>query len=344
MRLRTSHGFTLVELLVVVAIIGVLVGMLLPAVNAARESSRCIQCRNNLKQIAMAFLAHEEAQGFLPTGGWSHAWMGDSDRGFSNKQPGGWCFNILPNIDQDTLWRKASASDPSAQSNLITVWNTPVPAFNCPTRRRLGTLPTANQGSDTFMTGVVGQAGGPPLGPLSIAPSKLFRGDYAANMGGWGDDGGYQSTNWPSSYAASDGMTDAQWDAAYNDAEFDGICFKHSQVKMAQITDGKSCTYCVCEKYLDPDHYFDGVSIGDDQGAWIGFDRDIARQADPADPPLKDTPGLDLTLCFGSAHTSGWNASFCDGAARLMTYSIDIVTHQNLASRNDGNVTDMSGF
>ncbi len=308
--------------------------MLLPAVNAARETGRRTQCKNNLHQIAAAFLAHESAHGFLPTGGWSHEWMGDPDRGFTNKQPGGWCYNILPHIEQNNLWQ-LSINSPSSSAKIAQeqiLWATPVSLYNCPTRRRLCTGP--NAGANTFL-------------PTNVSPTQLFRGDYAANLGGWGDNGGYQSTNWPPDYPTADGMTDAQWDAAYNDSVFDGICFKHSEVTMADITDGASCTYMVCEKYLDPEHYYDGLSQGDDQGAYCGFDRDTSREAGSNttwEPPMLDRFGQDLTTCFGSAHLDGWNASFCDGSVHSMSYSIDMITHQNLASRNDGNAIDTSKF
>jgi len=141
---RIGRGFTLVELLVVITIIGILIALLLPAVQAAREAARMAQCANNVKQLALGCLAHESMTKRFPTGGWGFAWTGDPDRGNDWRQPGGWIYNILPHIEQQALHdlgigaTLGSAAQLTAGTQRV---STPFNQLNCPTRRRASVYP-----------------------------------------------------------------------------------------------------------------------------------------------------------------------------------------------------------
>src|SRR5437660_563907 len=89
-------GFTLVELLVVISIIAMLMLLIGPAVQSARNSARRLECKNNVKNLCAGAKQHVAVYGRYPTGGWGWNWVGDSDLGTAEKQPGGWMFNILP--------------------------------------------------------------------------------------------------------------------------------------------------------------------------------------------------------------------------------------------------------
>jgi prepilin-type N-terminal cleavage/methylation domain-containing protein/prepilin-type processing-associated H-X9-DG protein len=142
MKRRARPAFTLIELLVVIAIIGVLIGLLLPAVQKVREAANRVKCSNNLKQMGLAFHTHDSTYGCVPTGGnswtFTRTFLSPGNPAVYDKQNWGWCYQILPFIEQDNLWR-----DP----NDLDVVGAPLPFVFCPTRRS-PTLKMYTQGND----------------------------------------------------------------------------------------------------------------------------------------------------------------------------------------------------
>lgn len=105
---RTARraGFSLIELLVVITIIGILVGLLLPAVQAAREAARRLQCSNHLKQIGLAIHLHHEAQGMFPAGNFAQTagiCTGNQGPDAPSEDRANWMILILPYLEQGTL-------------------------------------------------------------------------------------------------------------------------------------------------------------------------------------------------------------------------------------------------
>ena len=272
----TRCGFTLVELLVVITIIGILIALLLPAVQAAREAARRMQCANNLKQIGLACLQHEQINRFLPTGGWGWCWAGEPTRGFDKQQPGGWLYNILPYMELQTLHDlgndqgiDGSQQRPAVQHRV----STPVATFICPTRRKAAAYPYY-QGYGTD-----------PVNPRHIltatsnpCPRWEVRNDYVAS-GGDTSYSGNVDPNVPQSLSAGDIRSRYGW-SILPGIYTTGVVYVRSMVKMVDIKDGTGKTYLAGEKYLNSDHDEDGMGAlrHPPLGYRLGFRRDALER------------------------------------------------------------------
>ncbi len=121
-------GFTIVELLVSMAIIGLLVALLLPAVSDAREASRRTQCMSNMRNLAIAITSFETAQRRLPaSGNWRH------DAALNSFPNHTWAVTILPYVDQSALYNKWDLNKPITDPANEPLTRVEVPVFQCPT-------------------------------------------------------------------------------------------------------------------------------------------------------------------------------------------------------------------
>ena len=327
------RGFTLVELLVVITIIGVLVSLLLPAVNSTREVARRTSCSNNLHQFGIAAQRHMEKWNIFPTGGWGWYWVGDPDRGFDRRQPGGWTFGMLPYLDQVDLHDLGKGmTDENAKRQAINrVVRTPLAVFTCPSRRKTMKYPKPSGGTYIAVNAADNNS----------ADNTIARSDYAANSGNQQFNEYFSG---PGTLAEGDNPSYSGW---HDTTRCTGVSFERSQITMAHVRDGASLTFLIGEKYINPDHYASGGDPGDNEGMYTGFNNDNFRvtyfdKATPANSytPKQDRRGAGSTLRFGSAHPSGVNFVFCDGNVRLISYNIDPRTYSLLGCRNDDATID----
>lgn len=305
----TQRGFTLIELLVVLGVISLLVGLMAPAVLSAREAARRVQCRNQLKQIGLAVHSHEAFHRVFPANGWGFLWVGDPDRGVGPQQPGGWIYQLLPQIEGTSLAQiGAGFTGLDKQDALGELLATPLPLFRCPSR---------------------------PGAPLLLARAQpprnatwtpfVAKTDYAINEGDYITD----TREGPSSLSEGDNPRYVWTDVR----QATGISYLRSEVRVAEIRDGLSQTLLAGEKYVRSDAYFSADDPGHDQSLYSGVDLDLNRWT--IDPPLPD--GLqDEPRRFGSAHRGGCHVVLCDGSVRFLSYSIDRALFRSLGHRHDG--------
>ena len=146
--LPRRSAFTLVELLVVIAIIGILVSLLLPAVQAAREAARRTQCFNNLKQMGLAILNHVSTKQEFPTGG-SEPWHNQGNDDSLYAKGYGWMVQILPYAEETSLQEISKGYGAGDLQRDLQVRKTPVGMYFCPSRRLAGV--SGGQGNRALM-------------------------------------------------------------------------------------------------------------------------------------------------------------------------------------------------
>jgi prepilin-type processing-associated H-X9-DG protein len=303
----------LVEILVVITVIAILMALLFPAVQSSREAGRRVTCQNHLHQLGLGVQGHLSAMGYYPTGGWGFRWVGDPDRGYAERQPGGWVYNILAYVEEGELRRHGAGASLDLKKLAATeVTQHPVAIFNCPTRRRCNAYPY----QDIY----------PPKNADSVP--LVAKSDYAIN-GGDIDCGNGQG---PETLEEGDGPS-FSW-ADFSDAT--GISYLRSRVFAAEVRDGTSCTYCVGEKYRSQQSF----DRGDDQSMYAGYDYDATRWTSLGLVPLRDDWEWELDR-FGSAHPGVCNFVMLDGSVRAISYEIDAEIHRRLGSRKDGQVVDI---
>ncbi|MDO5554796.1 MAG: DUF1559 domain-containing protein [Planctomycetia bacterium] len=318
-------GFTLVELLVVVAIIGLLIGLLLPAVQAAREAARRMQCSNNVRQIVLAFHGYHDANGALPP----EAWLKFDDE--ENSQGLGILTRVLPYMEQTALhgaldFSSAYAEDEGEEDyeGNETLAKFKVPTFLCPSSSALySTLGkmAPGQEEDCYTAHYYGNSG--PVGTNKTTGSvyPLYRTEEDNSFGAYGSGG-------PCAKA--------------------GIFYPDSRVPFAGITDGLSNTIMLgeishndYEGYLawvrGAYAYFTGgpiIYVSSKNHAWP-----INAIADDDAADAATYRSFNSNGSYSSHHSNGAQFGLCDGSVRFLSDTIALDLLLGLASRDGGEIT-----
>lgn len=343
-RRNNQSAFTLVELLVVIAIIGVLIALLLPAVQSAREAARRTQCVNNLKNLALAAHNHHDIAGHFPTGGWGWWWVGDPDRGFGRDQPGGYAFNLMPFTEESARYEFASDGQPDViteqqKVRVRQIVREPLPLIACPSRRFGQVFPKPVDG--TFVAYNAGSN--------AADENVAGRSDYAINCGDTqlnevGSNGFPAEADFPPIKrdfclsVTGERLTGRGFNCPANAvANANGISFQRSEIAIRHVSDGTSSTFLIGEKYMNPNNYETGADPGDNETWCTGYNNDNFRSTWRL--PQQDRLGFNDALIFGSTHPGVMNMSYCDGHVGQIEYSIDHAVYRVMGSRNDGLLT-----
>jgi prepilin-type N-terminal cleavage/methylation domain-containing protein/prepilin-type processing-associated H-X9-DG protein len=304
-----SPGFTLVELLVVVAIIGVLVGILIPAVQQAREAANRTQCTNNLKQIGLAFHNYADRYKVFPCG-------------FTNPSTTdevSWMVRILPDIEQDALYSRYDFTkdfdDPVNQP----VAGTIIPGYTCPS------TPGTSPRFDTTPSDVLGTTGPRACTDYSsVNAIKTFV--YA----------GCFPTNLPAP-------------TNKNDPRVVGAITRINPTRITDVVDGLSSTIMIAEDAGRPQNYLPGFRPSltkpiTKEGGWV--DPNAAFSIDGSDPGTGVVQTVfSASACAVNCandsevyafHPGGANAVWCDGSVHFINKSVPLCVLACLVTRSNG--------
>src|SRR5262245_9404962 len=302
------RAFTLVELLVVIAIIGVLVALLLPAVQAAREAARRMRCQNSLKQIGLACHNFHDINGEMP-----RAFVGET--GLS------WHVYILPFIEQQALFNQI---DTTTVTNTHTSANrldphglTIVPAYQCAScmfKRQPFNPPRHSTGPTDLIRANTGQ-------PAAVPHY------YGVN--------GPRGTNYPVGTGTHEGVP----------AATSGIFQRDGTIRMARITDGTSNTMMIAEmswiSTLYGTRFRTWVRGGDEYAGVIAGRPSFVVSCRNVTNPINSIFNANLVVPyndvpFGSMHPGGMNVCLGDGSVRFAAQNIGMNTYRAIASRDQG--------
>ena len=335
-------GLTLVELLVVIAIIGLLVALLLPAINGARESSRKNVCNNNLRQIAIASVAHLEQQGTFPSSGYGT--MAGSqisgDRGFHERQGGSWLYNILPYIDLGHLRNVPSGQ---VSGTCPAVYRCPTTFSSKSTRQGVNSYAGSRGTIDTRFPAKVGTYGGTNHNP---APVRSFDADgqnvYVSASEGYAPDKQeifrQQYPGYPHALGNLPYSPGAPPNTGLSLYPITGVIAPWGRVRAAHVKDGMSKTFLGGERYDDySETEYQNNTMPDN---WIKAGYVTTRfTISPPQCALAFTGQTGWSNDFqydnfGARHADSYGMVMCDGSVRQVAFTIDPVVFRDAGTRN----------
>jgi len=280
----------------VIAIIGILVAFLLPAIQAARESARRTQCQNNLKQIGVAVQTHHDTRKQFPMG-----------RNRIDQFAVSWAFFMLPYMEESAIYSSYDSKARVDEKVNAAAMRTPIETYACPTRRKAA----ADRNFDNNDT--------PPL-PDAIGVATLS--DYSANAGIEHDTGMVGGDASAAIFGQYD-RTDA------------GPIFSGSRISARQVTDGLSKTMAIAERHLPPvpdntPPELEHLAIGDTAAIPGDTPHTSFRGTGKG---LADGPDDKDRTKFGSAHPGSLvQAVFLDGHVRGVRPDIAIAVLKALST------------